>query len=187
MRGTAPRVLPLVALTTAALAGALAACAPGGAAGAPPPGVPSPTATATHGLWPPDAEGIEQPRPFEVRYGDRALLLHPFTFCADQGCADGFDEHPPAVGDVTELFVHVPLDGDVELTVSEVEGDEIEGDAVEGNEVRAADVATEAEELGDGWWRVRLSGPAGEHLISLFAGGDGAGDMIAEVLWTGGG
>ncbi|MFF2454524.1 hypothetical protein [Isoptericola sp. NPDC058082] len=179
MRSTAPRTLALVALATAVLTGALVACAPGGAPRAPPSGVPSPTATATHGRWPPDAEGIVQPRPFEVRYGDRALLLHPFTFCADQGCADGFDEHPPAVGDATELFVHVPLDGDVELTVTEVEGDAVR--TVEGA------VEASAAELGDGWWRVRLSGPAGEHLISLFAGGDGAGDMIAEVLWTGGG
>ncbi|MFD6175412.1 MULTISPECIES: hypothetical protein [unclassified Isoptericola] len=182
MRNTAPRALALTALTTVALTGALAACAQGGADGTgsaagPPPGVPSPTATATHGLWPPDAEGIEQPRPFEVRYDGRALLLYPFTFCADQGCADGFDDHPPSVGDVDQLLVHVPLEGDVELTVGEVEADEVRDGAV---------VAT-AEELGGGWWQVGLTGPAEERLISLFAGGDGAGDMVAEVLWTGGG
>ncbi|MFE6970815.1 hypothetical protein [Isoptericola sp. NPDC057653] len=181
MRSTAPRALALAALS-AALTGGLAACAPAGAAG-PPPGVPSPTATATHGLWPPDAEGIEQPRPYEVRYDDRALVLYPFTFCADQGCADGFDDHPPSVGDVSELFVHVPLDGDAELTVTEVPADL--ADVVEPDGSTATEVEAATERLGDGWWQVRVDGPPGEHRLSLFTGGDGAGDMIADVVWTG--
>ncbi|MCK9793097.1 hypothetical protein M1843_04970 [Isoptericola sp. 4D.3] len=157
------------------LVGLLAACAPGGPSGAPPTAVPSPTTTATHGRWPADGQ-VEQPPPFELRHAGASLLLYPFTFCAESGCADGFDDAPPSIGDADELFVHVPVAGYTELVVGEVEADE----------VRPAEVEVVVERLDDAWWRLRLAGPPGDHLLSLYAGGDGSGDMIAEVIWTGG-
>ncbi|MEU2200545.1 hypothetical protein [Isoptericola sp. NPDC019482] len=163
-------VAPVVVTVVAALA-ALAACTPGAAPAPPPAGVPSPTATATHGRWPPD-DHIEQPPPFEVRYGDRALLLYAFTFCHAGGCADGVDEDPPSVGSAAELFVRVPVP-----------------------ELTALDVAAappgprgDVEHLGDGWWRVDLTdadGAEGEHRVSIMASSaSGGGDMVAEVLWS---
>lgn len=150
---------------------ALAACTPGAATATPPAAVPSPAATATHGRWSAD-DHIEQPPPFEVRHGDRALLLYAFTFCHAGGCADGVAEDPPSVGSATELFVRVPVPELTELDV---------GAALPGPR---ADV----EHLGDGWWRVTLSdadGAEGEQRVSITAtSGAGGGDMVAEVLWT---
>jgi len=166
----------VLAVGLAALAGVLAACAPAGAGA--PSGVPSPTATATHGEWPPGGD-VAQPPPFEVRYDREALLLHPFTFCHEGGCVDGVDEDPPSVGPATVLFVHVPVPELDELTVTEAP------ESPEASGVPGVEATTE--HLGHGWWRVDLTGPDGEHRLSLFAGSDaGAGDMVAEVRWTGG-
>jgi hypothetical protein len=37
--------------------------------------------------------------------------------------------------------------------------------------------------LGGGWWSVRPAGRAGLYRVSLFASGDNAGDMVADLLW----
>ena len=38
--------------------------------------------------------------------------------------------------------------------------------------------------LGGGWWVVEPSGPRATYRVSLFASGEGAGDMVADLLWT---
>ena len=155
---------------------ACAALGGGRTGGTPPPdGVPSPVTTTRHGAWDGDA-GIDQPPPFEVRWDDRSLVLFAHTFCHRSGCADGFDDDPPSAGSPGTLFVRVPVEGLTELTVSQhpAEDDPWEGSAAEAS-VRP---------LGDGWWAVTPRGPAGEYRVSLFAVGDGAGDMIADLLWT---
>ncbi|PRZ05120.1 hypothetical protein BCE75_10898 [Isoptericola sp. CG 20/1183] len=150
----------------------LAACVGDPAGGPPPAVVPTPSATQVHGRWP-DSDDTAQPPPFEVRTGHDALLLYPFTYCYRQGCADGVDDDPPSVGNPPEMFVHVPVAEFDELTVS------LTPDADDAARPVPANVA----ELGDGWWRVTLRGLAGDHRLTLFAVGDGAGDMVADVRW----
>jgi hypothetical protein len=167
-RLTVPAVLLAVPLTAL-----LAGCAES-TAGPPPASVPSPTATATHGnKWPEGGE-MEQPGPFEVRYDDEALVLYPYTFCYDNGCADGFDDDPPSVGSPEQIYVDVPVAGFTELDVSQMTGDDDDP-----GETFEADV----EPLGGGWWRVTPGGPADTYSVELFASGDGAGDMVADVRW----
>lgn len=153
----------------------LAACADpvAGPAGPPSASLPSPTATATHGAWS-DGGGMEQPPPFQVRYGADVLELYAYTFCYRNGCVDGIDDDPPSVGSPNEIFVRVPVEAFDDLVVSQ----SADGDLCDGRRVEA-----EAEHLGDGWWRVSPRGPAGEYRVSLFARGDGAGDMVADVWW----
>ncbi len=152
----------------------LAACADpvAGPAGPPPVAVPSPTATSTHGAWE-NAGELDQPPPFEVRYGEEALVLYAYTFCYDNGCADGFDDDPPSIGSPSEILVHVPVADFDELIADQTRG----GDQCGGRRVEA-----DTESLGDGWWLVSPRGPAGEYRVSLFARGQ-AGDMVADVWW----
>jgi hypothetical protein len=140
-----------------------------------PPVVPSATVTATHG----ERSGgeLQKPPPFEVRYDDEALVLHPYAFCYENGCVDGFDDDPPPVGSPGEIFVHVPVDGFDELTVTQYAGSDDEG--CEGRFIES-----DVEPLGEGWWKVTPRGPAGDYRVSLFASGDGVGDMAADVRWT---
>lgn len=165
-------VLIAAAVGTALLLGA---CADAVVAGPPLPSVPSATATATHGEWSGDGGDLDQPPPFEIRYDDLALTLHAYTFCYGNGCADGFDDHPPSVGSPEEIYVHVPVEGFDELVVHQSSGD----DVCEGRNVES-----DVEPLGAGWWRVTPRGPADDYRVSLFARGDGAGDMVADVMWT---
>jgi hypothetical protein len=167
-RPTVPALCLAVPLTVL-----LAGCAES-TAGPLPASVPSPTATTTHGTKWPENEEMEQPAPFEVRYDDEALVLYAYTFCYDNGCADGFDDDPPSVGSPEEIYVHVPVHGFTELQVSQTTGDDDNpGDTF------AADV----ESLGGGWWRVAPGGPADTYSVELFASGDGVGDMIADLRW----
>jgi len=170
------------ALAAAGVLALLAGCAGaegpqpvGGEVGGPAPaGVPSPTATASHGAWPGEQD-LDQPPPFEVRTDDVVLSLYAHTFCHGSGCADGADEDPPSVGSPATLFVRVPVDAFTELSAS-LHADD---DLCDGRAVEAA-----AAPLGGGWWAVTPRGPAGEYRLSLFAAGDGSGDMVGDVLWT---
>lgn len=166
---TRPRLAVPAILLTVLLAG----CAES-ATGAPPASAPSPTATTTHGNKWPEGDDMEQPPPFEVRYDDDALVLYPYTFCYKNGCADGFDENPPSVGSAAQIYVHVPVADFSELTVSQITGD---------HEDPGRTVEAEVEPVGDSWWRVTPGGPADTYVVTLFASGDGAGDMVADVRW----
>ncbi len=159
-------------VTTLLAAAVLTACAstlsPAG-----PTGHPTPTATVTHG--PGYESAPTSPGSFKIRYDGTELVLDPVTYCSSGGCVDGVDPNPPSVGSPAELLVFVPVPAFDVLTVSLVSGDDICSGRL---------VVAETEDLGDGWWRVRPAGPAGEYRVELFAGGDGAGDMVASLLWT---
>lgn len=139
---------------------------------APSPVPASPTAVTSHG---PRGE-TGAPPPFLVRYGGTELQLYAYTYCthgAGTGvCADGFDEAPPSIGSVGELFVFVPVADfdalDVSLSVPAGSGE-------------AIDVPVAA--LGGNWWQLRPHAPLGSYRMSIFASGDGSGDMVADVLW----
>ncbi len=137
--------------------------------------VPSPTAVATHGAWENAMGGdMTQPR-FLVRNGGTELELFAHTFCVRGGCVDGFDDDPPSVGSPAELFVFVPFEEFDELIVTQRAGDD---------GCTARSFAAQATALGDGWWRVESIGPAAPYGVELFARGNGAGDMIANLRWT---
>lgn len=179
---------PRLAVPAALLIVLLAGCA-SSAAGSPPASVSSatatttetsmaaptetPTETSTHGKWS-DGGDQGQPAPFEVRYGDDALVLYAHTFCAEAVCADGFDDNPPSIGSPAQIYVRVPADRYSELTVSQVAGAADDPDP--GFEVEA-DTAP----VGDGWWVVIPRGPADSYRVTLFARGEG--DMVADLLW----
>lgn len=166
---------PALLLAAPLLAGLLGGCATA-TAGPPPAAVPTPTATTTHGTWSDDGEGagLEQPDPFEVRYDDESLVLYAYTFCYDDGCADGFDDNPPSIGSPEQIYVHVPVAGFTDLEVSQMTGS---------HENPGRTVPADVEPLGDGWWQVTPGGPADTYLVTLFTSGDGAGDMVADLRW----
>lgn len=135
----------------------------------PAPVPPSPTVTITHG--PRHGEGLDQPPPFRVRYGDTELVLNPHTYCYASGCADGFDPDPFSIGSPEVLYVFVPVPSFTNLYVNQVEGEICVG--------RSVDAAVTP--LGDGWWSVHPRGPAGDYRVSIFA--QGGGDMVADLRW----
>ena len=111
-----------------------------------------------------------------MRYGGTQLELFAFTFCSVRAtngvCADGFDDNPPSIGSPAEIFVFVPVSGVNQLTVTQ---------ATPGRDCDT--IEAEVDSLGGGWWVVRPVGPGGDYRVSLFASGEGAGDMVADVLW----
>ena len=132
--------------------------------------VPSARATITHG---------SQGGPvFEVRYADTALELAAYTFCTSGGgvgrCVDGVDADPPRIGSPPEVFVRVSVAEFDKLEVSQAP--ESDSDQM---------IAARVESLGGQWWRVRpsASSKAGTYRVSLFASGNGTGDMAADVIW----
>lgn len=87
-------------------------------------------------------------------------------------CADGFDTDPPSIGSPAEIVVFVPVSGMNQLSVTQIIG-----------KGECGGLDAPARPLGGGWWSVQPSGPAANYRVSLFASGDGAGDMVADVLW----
>ncbi|PZR54238.1 hypothetical protein DNL40_04805 [Xylanimonas oleitrophica] len=183
-------VLVAAVRRAAALAGAglllagAAACAapdavrqPGQAPPSPVP--PSPAVTTAHG----PAGDDTAPPPFLVRYGTAELRLTPHTYCLTDplagsgwiGCADGSDADPVPLGSPQEVFVLVPVAGMDRLVVTQV------GD---GAPCAGCRVQAEVTSLGDGWWQVRPQGPAGDYDVEIFAYGEEAGDLVANVRWS---
>jgi hypothetical protein len=175
---TAPRLatLRLLAALACLLLGGCSLVLPGGLAtvptSRPPSAVPaSPTAVTSHG-----PSGEFAPPPFLVRYDGTELQLYASTYCTqDAGrgvCADGFDHAPPSIGSVEELFVFVPMADfdslDVSLSVPDGSGEAI---------------FVLATALGGNWWQLRPHAPVGSYRMSIFASGDGSGDMVADVMW----
>lgn len=163
----------------------VAACGSSGQTAGGPPGSaptgPEPTATSTAGTRH-GQTGIEQPPPFRVRYDGHELAIHPYTYCYDGGCVDGFDADPPDIGSPGEIRVHVPVP-EFELSVYAREltrkprPDKPFTDVTCGG--RSFEVPVE--DLGDGWYAVRPFGPAAHYDIQLFA--QGGGDMVASLRW----
>jgi hypothetical protein len=138
------------------------------------PPAPQPVTTITHGNT--DNAPSFRPPPFRVLYGSTELALAPFTYCSSNngvgGCADGFDDDPPSVGSPAQLVVFVPVSELTELSVSQT------------MVTSGCVVDAQAQHMGGGWWVVEPTGPAATYRVSLFASGNGAGDMVADVLWT---
>jgi hypothetical protein len=111
------------------------------------------------------------PGAFRVQSGAASVDLAPTAYCYRGGCRDGAAPTPPAVAASTELRVWVPVPQFTKLIVRMI--------AVDGGHADAA-VATS---LGYGWWRIEPGGPAGDHLVELFASGAGVGDMSVAFLW----
>lgn len=137
--------------------------------------VPTAMATITHG----DTENGPsfRPPPFRVLYGSTELRLAPYTFCAFQpdgmgGCADGFDPDPPSIGSPGQIMVFVPVTGMTDLSVSQL------------IDKSGCSVEAHVQRLAGGWWLVEPSGPRNTYRVSLFATGEGAGDMVADLLWA---
>ena len=169
----------LLAVSTMLL---LAACGQEGPTAVDPPSAtpsgPAPTATTTAGVRHSESVG---PPPFRVRYDRQELVLHPHTSCYD-GCVDGVDSDPPDIGSPAEIQVYVPVE-EFELSVhareltSPPRPDEPSFDATCGG--RSFEMPVE--DLGDGWYSVRASGPAAHYDVELFA--QGGGDMIGSLRW----
>ena len=59
--------------------------------------------------WPPE---IGQPPPVTVRYRNHQLVLHPYTWCYRNSCADGRPpRHPPRAPAAGHLLLDFPLKG----------------------------------------------------------------------------
>lgn len=169
----------LLAVSTMLL---LAACGQEGPTAVDPPSAtpsgPAPTATTTAGVRHSEPVG---PPPFRVRYDRQELVLHPHTSCYD-GCVDGVDSDPPDIGSPAEIQVYVPVE-EFELSVhareltSPPRPDEPSFDATCGG--RSFEMPVE--DLGDGWYSIRASGPAAHYDVELFA--QGGGDMIGSLRW----
>jgi hypothetical protein len=130
----------------------------------------SPTATEPA---PEAPDGMEGPPPFQLRYGGEEMTLEPSTWCYERGCVDGVDAHPPSIGDPASVRVHVPIDGwRLEALFGPAGGPCAEGRR------ETVDVARD----DDGWFTLEPLGDAGDHVVQLFANGDG-GDMVASFAW----
>lgn len=142
------------------------------------PGGPAPTATATAGVRHGESVG---PPPFRVRYDRQELVLHPHTSCYD-GCVDGVDTDPPDVGSPAEIQVYVPVEGfALSVHARELTGRPRSDDPFSNATCGGRSFEMPVEDLGDGWYSVRASGPAAYYDIELFA--QGGGDMIGSLLW----
>jgi hypothetical protein len=132
-----------------------------------PAGGTAPAATRTAG---PEMTGMASPPPFRVRYDDQELVLAPFTFCFESGCADGVPTDVVSVGSPDEVRVFVPVEGWI-LDATVTTGDS-----------RCGRQQALRPERRDGWFTLRPVGLAGDKQVDLFAHGRG-GDMVARFAW----
>jgi hypothetical protein len=170
----------LLAVSTMLL---LAACGQEGLTAVDPPSAtpsgPPPTATTTAGVRHQEGDG---PPPFRVRYDQQELVLHPHTYCYANGCADGVIADPPDIGSPAEIQVYVPVEEFAlsvharELTSPPRPDDPFFNATCGGHSFEMP-----VEDLGDGWYSVRASGPAAHYDVELFA--QGGGDMIGRLHW----
>jgi predicted small lipoprotein YifL len=172
----------LLAVSTVLL---LAACGQEGPTAVDPPRAtpsgPAPTATITAGVRH-DVTGPDGPPPFRVRYDRQELVLHPHTSCYN-GCVDGVDTDPPDIGSPAEIQVYVPVE-QFALSVHARELTSVPRPGEPSSDATCGGRSFEmpVEDLGDGWYSVRASGPAAHYDIELFAQG-GGGDMIGSLRW----
>jgi hypothetical protein len=170
----------LLAVSTMLL---LAACGQEGLTAVDPPSAtpsgPAPTATTTAGVRHHEGDG---PPPFRVRYDRQELVLHPHAYCYANGCADGVAADPPDIGSPAEIQVYVPVE---EFTLSvharELTSPPRPDDPFFNATCGGRSFEMPVEDLGDGWYSVRASGPAALYDVELFA--QGGGDMIGRLHW----
>ncbi len=124
------------------------------------------------GSLPGSGGDLVPPPPVTVRYGDKAVVLHPYTYCYGNGCADGMPpKDPPDVGSPDEVEVDFPLDGwSFEATFTA-------DDTACG---RAQTVGIEKSD--DGSATLAPVGRAGSYVVTLFGRGDG--DLVTTFRWT---
>lgn len=142
---------------------------------------PAPTVTSTAGVRH-TGTSIDQPPPFRVRYDGNEVVIHPHTYCYDNGCVDGFDEDPADIGSPDEIQVFVPVP-DFELSVyaMELTREPQKDRPFANNTCGGRSFEVPVEDLGDGWYAVRAAGPAARYDLQLFA--QGGGDMIGALRW----
>ena len=159
-------------LTTLALAGVLlGACGEAVPATSGDPGVrptPSPSPSDVHSE-PPD---LQAPPSVIVRYFDELIELAPWTYCYENGCADGAPPtNPPDVGNPEEILVEYPLPG-WSFSASFRPADDDCG--------RVQEVPLE--QTGEGEFVLRQAGYSGTYDVTLM--GRGNGDLFVTFAWT---
>jgi hypothetical protein len=170
----------LLAVSTMLL---LAACGQEGLTAVDPPSAtpsgPAPTATTTAGVR---HRGADGPPPFRVRYDRQELVLNPHTYCYANGCVDGVVTSPPDIGSPAEIQVYVPVEEfELSVHVRELTTPPRPGEPSVDATCGGRSFEMPVEDLGDGWYSVRASGPAAHYDIELFA--QGGGDMIGRLRW----
>lgn len=120
-----------------------------------------------------EAGGELSPPPDVVVRGDGGpVVLHPYTFCYGNGCADGNPpESPPSVGSAPEVTVEFPLPDWTFSATFKAAG-----------EPCAREQVVELERTAAGRFLLRPAGPAGTYQVDLFGQGDG--DLFVRFLWS---
>ena len=123
-------------------------------------------------LEPPIESSFDGPPTVLVRFGGQSASLDPWTYCYDNGCADGMPpEDPLDVGAADEITVEFPLpDWTFSATFAPA------GAPCP----RRHTVPLEAND--DGTFTLRPAGRAGTYDVTMFGQGDG--DLFVSLRWT---
>jgi hypothetical protein len=130
-------------------------------------GEPTPTPTS-----PEPGETLEAPPPVTVRAGDRAVVLHAYTFCYVNICVDGVPLTMPDVGEPEAVTVEFPLPGWSFTASFTPSGDRC-------GRVQSTPLVETDEE---GTFLLEPVGYAGDYDVQLFGRGDG--DLFVSFRWT---
>ncbi|MEA2435266.1 MAG: hypothetical protein QOG54_2723 [Actinomycetota bacterium] len=116
--------------------------------------------------------GLKAPPPVTVRYFDESIELPAWTYCYENGCADGAPPpDPPDVGSPDQVQVEFPLSGwDFKASFSRT-GEDC---------ARVQNVSLE--KIGEGQFVLRPAGHADTYDVTLFGRGDG--DLFTTFRWT---
>lgn len=115
---------------------------------------------------------LEAPPPVTVRFFDRSIDLHAWTYCYGNGCADGSPPaNPPDVGDPDEIVIEFPLSGW-----------SFEASFTPTGEKCGREQTVPLEAKGEGHFVLRPAGYADTYDVTLFGRGDG--DLFTTFRWT---
>jgi hypothetical protein len=117
------------------------------------------------------------PEPPHVRvvYGDDFVDLRAWTYCYENGCADGTaPANPPDVGNPDQVVIEFPLEDWTFRAAFEAVGE------------RCRPVAARLEQVEPGRFVLRPVGYAGEYDVMLSGRGHGPddGDLFTTFRWT---
>lgn len=116
--------------------------------------------------------GLAHPPDVTVHGGGSSLVLQPYTFCYENGCADGAPpDPPPEIGSPDELVVEFP-EPDWTFTASFQRADD----------PCARTQTAELERLAPTRHRLTPYGAGGTYDVNLFGRGDG--DLFVSLRWT---